>query len=689
MRIPPNCVATPQRGESYGYGAFETATCAVDQHWCTRYHETALARNRTVSGYYRELERLPSAIEFARNVEVAPLSDLIDSSLGKPLMAVGSGGSFTAATLAAILHETATHQIAKANTPYQALAIPSLIDANIILFSARGSNSDALIALKGLARRTMGNLFVLTAAPQSRLAHVANSRTGAHLFSFELPFAPDGFLATNSLIATSVLISRAYRYSSSLDDVHSEQLGMAPTWYSKPETTQSLRELLTRQTLIVLAGSWAWPAAVDLESKFSEAGLAHVQLVDYRNFAHGRHFWLAKRGESTGVIALTGPETQTMAARTLSALPEQINCFTLSTALSNSSGAIDLMCQGMFLVGLAAEQLGTRLTRPGVPAFGRRLYNSGYQYFEPEAAVEAWVAKKTMAMGLTSTDIVKTIRQSLFAFLTELANARFEALVTDYDGTLFERSHQEPLPPAAIQRELIRLLSEGLILGVATGRGNSVTRALRTFVPECFWDQVVIGLYGGAVITTLNEAQKVSLNQDEDLVKAKACLQKTLPSLNLHFDLNPQLLSIRPREPVDLSTLRSLVSGALDSTLDERRVVESAHSIDVLGQSASKLHVVDAVLARTRSNDPACVLRVGDQGAWNGNDYHLLASGTSLSVGRVSGDLRTCWNLSTPSFRSTLATAEYLRALRKHRHAFQFVLKWPPGAPSHALEVRA
>ena len=647
-----------------------------------------MVRNRAVSGYYRELERLPSAIEFVRNVEVTPLSDLIGSSLGKPLMAVGSGGSFTAATLAATLHETATHQIAKANTPYQALAIPSLLNASIILFSARGSNSDALIALKGLARRTTGNLFVLTAAPQSRLAHLANSHTGAHVFSFELPFAQDGFLATNSLIATSVLISRAYKHSSSFDDVNSEQLGVAPTWYSKPETTQSLRELLTRQTLIVLAGSWAWPAAVDLESKFSEAGLAHVQLVDYRNFAHGRHFWLAKRGESTGVIALTGPDTETIAARTLSTLPEQINCFTLSTALSNSTGAIDLMCQGMFLVGLAAEQLGTRLTRPGVPAFGRRLYNSGYRYFEPDPPVEAWVAKKTMAIGLTSAAVVKTTRQALFAFLTKLANARFEALVTDYDGTLFERSHQEPLPPAAIQKQLIRLLSEGLILGVATGRGNSVTRALRTFVPECFWEQVVIGIYGGAVVATLNEVQEVSLNQDEDLVKAKACLQETLSILSLHFDLNPQLLSIRPRDPVDLSTLRTLVLGALDSTLDGRRVVESAHSIDVLGEAASKLHVVDAVLARTRSNDSASILRVGDQGAWNGNDYHLLASGTSLSVDRVSGDLRTCWNLSTPSFRSTLATTEYLRALRKRGDVFQFVVKWPAGASLSGLEVR-
>ena len=633
--------------------------------------KNALAKN-SAAGYYRELERLPSAIEFVRNIPIAPLSDLLGSLASKPLLAVGSGGSFTVATLAAMLHESATHQIGKASTPYQSLAIPSLLDASTILISAGGNNSDALAAFRGLARRTTGSLAVLTASPDSKLAHLATSNSGTQLFSFKLPFARDGFLATNSLVATSVLISRAYREFSSVEEIQFERLGAIPAWHSMPDTVSIVREILAQDTIIVLAGSWAWPAAVDMESKFSEAGLAHVQLVDYRNFAHGRHFWLAKRGDSTGVIALASPETESVVERTLSTLPANIKSFVLRTERPGSGGAVDLICQGMFVVGLAAEQLETRLTKPGVPAFGRRLYSSGFKHDDAQSLTDIWVARKVMAIGHSSEGLLEKAQQSLLAFLGHLTCTRFEALVTDYDGTLYDRSESHTLPPMNIQRELIRLLSEGLILGVATGRGHSVGRALRKCLPESLWGRVIVGYYGGAVVANLSEPEVKPVTQDDVLVEAKERLQQALGVMGLHFDLNPQLLSIRPSRAIDLSKLRHLIHETLDGRLTVRRVVESAHSVDILGELASKLRVVDSVVERTPSEDASTVIRLGDQGAWNGNDYDLLATGPSLSVNRVSADLSTCWNISSPGLRSSLAAAEYLRALKKRGRGFVF-----------------
>ena len=631
----------------------------------------ALAKNRA-AGYYRELDRLSSAIDFVCNIPIAPLSDLLASLASKPLLAVGSGGSFTAANLVAMLHESSTHHIGKATTPYQSLAIPSLLDAGTILISAGGNNSDALAAFRGLAKRTVGSLAVVTASPDSKLVHLAAGNSGTQIFSFKLPFARDGFLATNSLVATSVLISRAYREFSSVGEIRFDGLGTVPDWHVMPETLSVIREILAQETLIVLAGSWAWPAAVDLESKFSEAGLAHVQLVDYRNFAHGRHLWLAKRGDSTGVIALASPETEAVVARTLSTLPSNTKSFVLRTDRASSGGAVDLICQGMFLVGLAAEQFQTRLTRPGVPAFGRRLYSSGFGHCDTQSLADIWVARKMMAIGHSSKGILEQTQQSLFAFLKHLTCTRFEALVSDYDGTLYDRSESCTLPSQSIQRELVRLLDEGLILGVASGRGNSVTRALREFLPKSLWGRVIVGSYGGAVVVSLSEQEEDSLAQDDVLVEARRHLQQALRVMSLHFDLNPQLLSIRPARGIDLARLRHLILETLDDRLEGRRVVESAHSIDILGTLASKLRVVDSVVERTGSKDASVVLRIGDQGAWNGNDYDLLASGVSLSVDRVSGDLSTCWNISTPGYRSSLAATEYLRALQRRGTAFVF-----------------
>src|SRR5476651_652935 len=59
------------------------------------------------------------------------------------------------------------------------------------------------------------------------------------------------------------------------------------------------------QTIVVLHGPSTLPAAVDVESKFTEAALGSVQVADFRHFAHGRHHWIAKRGRESAVLAIT------------------------------------------------------------------------------------------------------------------------------------------------------------------------------------------------------------------------------------------------------------------------------------------------------------------------------------------------------------------------------------------------
>ena len=607
---------------------------------------------------------------------ISPLADLMGSLSDKPLLAVGSGGSFTVATLAAMLHESATHHVGKASTPYQSLADPSLLDANAILISAGGRNSDSIAAFKGLSRRITGRLGVITGSPNSKLAQLAFNDSGTKLFSFSPPFGRDGFLATNSLVATSVLIARAHKVFTLRTDEESSSLGRTPQWVTNPENAHFLKEVMEQETLVVLAGSWAWPAAVDLESKFSEGGLTHVQIADYRNFAHGRHFWLAKRSNSTAVIALVCPETEGIVERTLATLPDSVKSFTLRTNLTGAAGAIDLICQGMHFAGLAGEALDTSLAKPGVPKFGRRLYGSGFRDHKSQSLADVCVARKVMAIGLNSDATQEMALKSLKEFLTNLSNAHIEALVTDYDGTIYDNSKVQTLPSLDVQKQLIRLLDDGLILGVATGRGYSVVRELQRFLPNQFWHQVIVGCYGGASVSRLSHVRNLESSQDESLRTARHLLNSKLSGLDVQFDLNPQLLSIRPAATADLSRLRSMILENLNGRIDDRRIVQSAHSIDILGTLASKLRVVESVVELTRSKDTSAILRMGDQGSWGGNDYDLLSDGPSLSVDQVSADLETCWNIAEPGRRSSLAAASYLKALRKRGHAFRFNVKW-------------
>ena len=92
---------------------------------------------------------------------------------------------------------------------------------------------------------------------------------------FVVPGGRDGFLATNSLIATLVLLYRA-----ALSTDASEAGGeLNLVLRSLPTITGSKRAIKNR-TVVILAQAWATPAAVDFESRFAEAALANVTVTD-------------------------------------------------------------------------------------------------------------------------------------------------------------------------------------------------------------------------------------------------------------------------------------------------------------------------------------------------------------------------------------------------------------------------
>src|SRR5205823_8128451 len=136
-------------------------------------------------------------------------------------------------------------------------------------------------------------------------------------------------LATNSLLATMMLLVRAYEHLFStppslpccLAELLHPRGKTASSW---TELEQEFQPLCERGTLTVLHGHMTQPAAADIESRFTEAALRNIQLADYRNFAHGRHHWLARRANDTAVLILSTPEDQVAADRTASLIPKSI-----------------------------------------------------------------------------------------------------------------------------------------------------------------------------------------------------------------------------------------------------------------------------------------------------------------------------------------------------------------------------
>ena len=127
---------------------------------------------------------------------------------------------------------------------------------------------------------------------------------------------------------------------------------------------------------------------------------------------------------------------------------------------------------------------------------------------------------------------------------------------------------------------------------------------------------------------------------------------------------HPHQLSITPEHTVSLSNLRETISDALFRQMPPLRVVESDHSVDVLGTQATKLAVLQAVHNQISARSSGAeILKMGDQGHLRGNDFELLREGFSLSVDKVSSDLEACWNLGKAGGKGVSITLEYLRAL--------------------------
>src|SRR6185503_12132313 len=182
-----------------------------------------------------------------------------------------------------------------------------------------GRNSDILAAFKSLVASDVRDVGAICLALESPLAKLARGRVGVRLEELALPSGKDGFLATNSLLAFFVLLYRAYQFGTSEQELPNNidlLRGGDSISLLDSEIRERCQSIARKQTLIVIYGPDTQSAALDLESKFSEAALGSVHIADLRNFAHGRHHWIAKRGTTSGVLILASNREFALAEQT-------------------------------------------------------------------------------------------------------------------------------------------------------------------------------------------------------------------------------------------------------------------------------------------------------------------------------------------------------------------------------------
>ena len=639
--------------------------------------------------YAREMTKLAQTFAWAAAINLQPLRQAVRSAGLSPLRAIGSGGSLTGAHALAGLHQRYTGHLAAVATPLEAADEPLGATVATWLLSAGGGNVDIVAAAKTLILREPRQLGVVCGRDASPLAELCRQHPFVDLLLYPPPAGKDGFLATNSLLGFTALLTRAYTdvFGSSSDwqDTVDCLEPLLPSTSAALDAWESATApLWARSTTLVLYGPSTRIGAIDIESKFTEAALGHIQLADYRNFAHGRHHWLAKRSETSAVLAFISDADCALAERTLDLLPANVPQARISFDGGPSAAALTSLLAALRITGWAGISRGIDPGRPGVPEFGRKLYHLPHPPFRRVAELPCLTPREAAAIArkagvdpghLAASGEIDRWRETLAAFRECLRDARFAGIVLDYDGTVVDTRHRFDPPGPEMANELARLADAGVHMAIATGRGKSVRHHLQRCLPRALWPLVLVGYYNGAETALLDDDSAPDRSRN-----VCAALQSLGEALHRHPELSesvcqedrPFQITLQAAPVMSEDRLWDLVHHEIRQTgTDDIGVTRSGHSIDIVAAGVSKLNVVRR-LRETVGDAP--ILAIGDRGRWPGNDHELLSEPFALGVDEISVDTATCWHLGEPGQCGPTVTLEYLSALETHNGRVRFAV---------------
>lgn len=622
--------------------------------------------------YQGELEKLAITYEFALSRDVSELKNAIAGASEASIIAVGSGGSFTVASLLCSLHEAYTGRVSRPATPLEIICNPTLASSSpVFLISAEGKNPDITEALQRARRHSARPVHVLTNRTESALMSCVAELTEVNAHVFDLD-DKDGYLATNSLLLDAILLARAYGEldnsntltPTSINDLLIEGQSI-PAWVAG--AASFIQAATERGAMVVTYSPQLQPIASDLESKLSEAALLHCQLADLRSFAHGRHLWLAQRAGDIAVLALTEPSLRQLWERMRNLFPAAVPTLAMPLGGSSPWDLIAGLVAQMYLINAIGNSLGKDPGHQAVPQFGRDLYYIDLPRVipRPQESGRPQERSKYEVLGARwpSPQNRGDMTRARNAVVAALESQTFRAIVFDYDGTLCHSQRRNAPPPPDIVNHLRTLVDAGVIVGIASGRGGSIQECLASQLPAVMLNQIQLGLYNGGWIDNASGPPAPPRETSEFLSHVIRIVRR-LQALGVPIQdirpTHPYQVSVRFREGLATEQMWFVIADSLrQAGLDISSMHRSKHSVDILAPGVGKSRLIAHIIQRFKA-DPYEILTMGDQGAWPGNDADLLEHRFSLSVDMPSRRMDRGWKLAPAHKRDVDATLWYL-----------------------------
>ena len=645
------------------------------------------------SHYEAELKQLADTYRLAMSADVSLLKAAIAGASESSLIGVGSGGSFTVASLLCNLHEAYTGRVSRPSTPLEIICNPTLAASSpVFLISAEGKNPDIIEAMRRARRHSARAVHVVTNRANCPLIEHVQKLTDVRTHIFEMD-KKDGYLATNSLLLDSVLFARAYgELNQTKDHLPKELSGLfigdltIEDWVSQAKPF--VEQCVSRQAITVIYSPLLKPIAADLESKISEAALLHSQFADFRSYAHGRHLWLANRPEDCAILALNEPSLGDLWASMSELFPSEIPTLAMNLAGAAPRDLIAGLVAQMYLVSAIANCASLDPGRPEVPQFGRDLYYIKLENLIPVPIddINGVEDSKYDVIGARwpSQRNQPAMRRAKDEFINNLEKQRFRAVVFDYDGTLSTSQLNDLPPPKPVLDHLERLVRSGIVVGIASGRGGSVQECLKDCLPSDILAGIQLGLYnGGALADATTPPEKAQETSEflSHVTRIVVRLQALGVPILEYKTTHPYQVSVRFREGLPTDNMWFVVADALrQAGLDPATMVKSKHSVDILAPGITKSRLI-AHIIQTFRIDPYQVLTLGDQGAWPGNDSALLEHRFSLSVDVPSRRIDRGWKLAPSHRRDVDATLWYLDRIQLEGDKMFSLRVSPSGGP--------
>ena len=611
-----------------------------------------------------ELKKLSETIRWAEQQDVTRLGRFLFAENKQiPLVCIGSGGSLSACHYAVQLYQQRNGVLAQAMTPLQLMysGREVLRSSKLLFLSASGKNKDILNAIKYGVKYNETGMMSLTLRKHNPTEELLEQYPKVLRWCEDIPSEKDGFLATNSLLATFTLLNRSFD-----GELVGDKIAFDGTYSKNYEFN-----LANIQNFIVLYGAAGDPVAWDIESKLTEAALGSALLSDYRNFGHGRHHWFDKRGDNSCIIALVTPVERELAYKTIGCLPKSVPIIYIETELDGPLASIDMLLKAFRFVNYLGEARGIDHGKPGVPGYGRLLYNLNYykltnRILPAEKILEIAVLRKLGVAGRENAPLWVHYSEACQRFVRQLNRGRFTTVAFDYDGTLSASDRKSRFTNGLcdeIRDALMPLLENGVRIVVATGRGKSVGESFQKSIDQKYWPQIKVGYYNGACLLVLGEEDKLkvwreqpfdselkALEEELELRLPKGCVDYKFAERSLQLSIEGEMTQTESQ--LVYETCREII---WDKQMKDIRVWRSSHSMDiVVYHEVSKQRVIE---------DPERTLCIGDYGTVEGNDYEMLTSKYSLSVDRVSKNAESCWNIAPSGMKGLDATLYYLSRL--------------------------